>query len=161
MSQSKKPSNISINSGETPPQYTPSDYLSDDKLCHGYRLSEVDKETGKIDLAVIRFPDFSCNWSRFSNPEDIRRRERGLLTDGCFSFTVKTAQYENMATPCHDPLPDNYSHTEVRQLTQDEPTTYEPPKRRPLKNYNWCKINRRAYRLYILYNSTIEFEPTA
>ena len=30
-----------------------------------------------------------------------------------------------MATPCHDPLPNNFSHTEVRQLKDDEPLSFD------------------------------------
>ncbi|KJR42779.1 hypothetical protein MCHI_001314 [Candidatus Magnetoovum chiemensis] len=142
-------------------KYTPSDYSNDDKLYRGYRFDDVNDTADTIELNAISFPDFSCNWSRFSQPEDIKEREGGLRTDGCFSFTVETARYKEMATPCHDPLHENYSHTEVRQLKKDEKITHEPPKGRKLKNNNWSKANRMEYRQHIINSMTIEFKPTA
>lgn len=146
--------------GDFSTKYTPSDYKTKDSLYRGYRLSDLNEGAEKIELNAIRFPDFSCNWSRFSKPADIRQREYGLLTDGCFSFSVGTAQYREMATPCHDPLLENYSHTEVRQLTTDEPLTIEPPKRRKLSSHNWSKTKRLEYRQDIVNNMTIELEAT-
>ncbi|MBF0458802.1 MAG: hypothetical protein HQK99_13010 [Nitrospirae bacterium] len=152
--------NISMANGEHLPKYTPSDYNPDEKLYRGYQLEHVHEVSKTIKLGTVSFPDFSCNWSRFSQPADVKKREGGLMTDGCFSFTVETARFEEMATPCHDMLDNNYSHTEVRQLTKDEPITYEPPKKRKLKSFNWSRDNKGRYRQHIINNITIEFEPT-
>jgi hypothetical protein len=115
----------------------------------------------ELEANAISFPDFSCNWSRFSSPEDILNRENGLPKDGCFSFSVEIAQYKKMATPCHDPLLNNYSHTEVRQLKGNEDLDFEPPKNRKLKSNNWCKVKRIEYRQNIINNMKVEFEPRA
>jgi hypothetical protein len=159
-------SNTSNSSGAIK-KFTPSDYKDDDKLYRGYRLENIDKASNDIKLDTIRFADFSCNWSRFSKPEGVKERYRGSPADGCFSFTVKAARYKNMATPCHDPQPNeryphtnNYSHTEVRQLMSGELISIEPPHGRKLDNYNWCNTNKIEYRQNIINEKTIEFEPT-
>ncbi len=147
--------------GDFSTKYNPSNYKTNDRLYRSYRLSDLNEGIEKLELNTIRFPDFSCNWSRFSEPADIRQRKYGLPTDGCFSFSVDKAQYKEMATPCHDPLLENYSHTEVRQLTSEEPLTFEPPKRRKLSSHNWSKTKRLEYRQNIVNNMTIELEATA
>lgn len=142
-------------------RFTPWDYSAADRLYRSYRLSELNSDMNTLELNAISFPDYSCNWNRFSQPEDVIRRVGALSTDGCFSFSVETARYGNMATPCHDPIPKNYSHTEVRQLKENEPLNFEPPKRRKLSSHNWSKTKRRNYRQNIINNMTIEFEPSA
>lgn len=135
-------------------KHTPADFQANDKLYRGFRKDELD-EMSKIKPNVINFPDFSCNWSRFSKPEDIRNREGGLPTDGCFSFTVETARYQKIATTCHDPLDSNYSHTEVRQLLPSEDVFTEPPKARNLRQ-GWAKSKRLEFRWNLVNNLTIE-----
>jgi len=150
-----------MTNGEALQKYTPSDYAVTDRLYRSYRLYELNEGKTELEANAISFPDYSCNWNRFSEARDILNREKGLPTDGCFSFTIAVAQFENMATPCHDPLPENYSHTEVRQLMEHEPLTFEPPKKRKLESHNWSKTRRRKYRQNIVNNLTVEFEPTA
>jgi hypothetical protein len=142
-------------------KYTPEDYLSKDRLFRGFKKADLNEGSDRIELNAISFPDFSCNWSRFSEPKDIRIRENGRPTDGCFSFSVETSRFNDMATPCHDPLPENYSHTEIRQLKQDEPITFEPPKKRKLESNNWGKTKRQLYRQNIINHLKIELEATA
>ena len=141
-------------------KHIPSDYLPHDRLYRGFRIHDMNEDAGVLEANAIRFPDFSCNWGRLSEPADVRRRQGALPTDGCFSFSVSTAQFEHMATPCHDPLPENPSHTEVRQLREDESLTFEPPKGRKLQSHNWSRTNRMRYRQNIINNMSIEFEPT-
>ncbi len=105
-------------------------------------MSDLNDNLNELEFNVIRFPDFSVNWDRFSESKDILLRENGRVTDGCFSFTVEVAQYKKMATTCYDPLPSNDSHTEIRQLESDEPVTFEPPRERKLKSKNWSKAQR-------------------
>jgi len=111
-------------------------------------------------LETIRFHDFSCNWDRFSNPEDIRFRQNGNKTDGCYSFTVLTSRYKSITTPVHDPIQNiefpNYSHVEVRELFEGESILFEPPKNRKKKKSR--KSKRLKYRQNILNNLIIELE---
>ena len=150
-----------MTNGETPRKFIPSDYLATDRLYRSFRLSELNEGLNTLEFNAISFPDYSCNWNRFSEARDILNREKGLPTDGCFSFSVEVAQFESMATPCHDPLPENYAHTEVRQLMEHEPLSFEPPQKRKLESHNWNKTRRRKYRQNIVNNLTVEFEPTA
>jgi len=94
-----------------------------DKLYHAFDNEDLDEQV-EIKLETIRFPDFSCNWNRFSKPEHIRYRKNGKKTDGCYSFTVQVSRYKSVATPVHDPINDrffpNYAHVEVRELFDGE-----------------------------------------
>lgn len=139
-------------------RYTPADYKPKDKLFRGFNESDLISDTGKLEINSISFPDFSCNWSRFSVAEDIRKRENAFPTDGCYTFSVEVSQFQNMATPCHDPVIDNYSHTEIRQLKPDESIDFEPPKYRKLKSFNWCQTKKTMYRQNIINNIAIEIE---
>src|SRR4051794_16161405 len=104
------------------PKLTPSDFALTDRLFVGFDADDI--ERGRLKLAHVRYPDFSCNWSQFSLPGDVRYRVNGQPDDGCYSFSVKTARYDNMATPVHDPITDggqeNYAHVEVRELRDGE-----------------------------------------
>ena len=140
--------------------FSPKDYYETERLFRGYRRSEVNEETGTLEANSIRFPDFSCNWSRFSTPPEVLHRENSRPGDGCYSFSVLQARYKSMGTGCHDPLPKNYSHTEVRQLKPDEDVFTEPPKGRKLDKAKdgWLKSARLEYRQNIVFNMTIEIE---
>ncbi|MCP4137356.1 MAG: hypothetical protein GY754_40690 [bacterium] len=137
-----------------------SDFLNTDKLYHGFSKKDLD-EDNKLDLNTIRFPDFSCNWDRFSKPDHIHYRENGNRNDGCYSFTVEISRYKKIATPVHDPIKEpleNYSHAEIRQLKEDENILFEPPKNRKLKSKT-LKSKRLEYRQNIINNLLIEIEP--
>lgn len=142
--------------------YKPSDFEPEDKLFHAFNHSDLDAEN-KINANAIRFPDFSCNWSRFSKPHSVRHRKNGNITDGCYSITTKISRYNGMATPCHDPSKkeNNYSHIEVRQLSKGEGVFFEPSKNRKLdKEYQgWSKSQRLEYRTYLVLNLVIEIDP--
>lgn len=148
-------------------KYCPADFYPSDKLYHGFRTEELDPGTSQLYANSIRFPDFSCNWNRFSKPADVRLREKGLPSDGCYSFTVENARYKKMATTCHDPIHDpiyeNYAHVEIRQLLPNENVLFEPPKGRNLtkEKEGWSKVKKLEYRQHILYNLIREIEPTA
>ncbi len=123
-------------------------FTENDNLYHGYVLGDYDTEQSIIRTETIRFPDFSCNWCKYSNPEDVRHRAIGLSTDGCYSFNVGVARYNNMATPVHDPLDDvnhpNYSHVEVRSLRNGEdPENYVPERGRKLRGSKSKKLEYR------------------
>lgn len=143
------------------PKFKPADYLPKDKLFIGYRKTDINEGTERLEVNFFRFPDFSCNWSRFSNAVDVRQREKGLPTDGCIYILVDNAQFHKMATPCHDPLQNNYSHTEIRQLTDAEELSFEPPKERKLKSFNWSKTNRQIYRQHLVNTYEVELEAIA
>lgn len=91
------------------------------------RCRKVDVDEGHLAAESIRFPDFSVNRAKYSDPEDV------LLPDyegwGVAEFQVKDVParvpMEELTQPpaveytfsvVHDPLDDNYSHTEVRAL---------------------------------------------
>lgn len=135
------------------------EFKDQEKLYHGFTKTDKD-DFNLIRLETIRFPDFSCNWDRFSNPEDIHYRLNGKKTDGCYSFTVLTSRFKSFATPVHDPIeePDfsNYSHVEVRELFEDESILIEPPKNRKKKKSR--KSKRLEYRQNMLNNLLIELE---
>lgn len=139
-------------------KFSPSDFSTDDKLYRGFNISDLVPDTDRLEVNSINFPDFSCNWSRFSEPTDIRKRENAEITDGCYSFTVEITRYKEMATPCHDPVEDNYAHVEVRQLKENESVYFEPPKGRKLKSNTWSKSKRLEYRQNIINNLIIELE---
>lgn len=152
-------------------KFTPSDFLPQDKLYRGFKKADLPIETGELEANAFRFPDYggiSCNWCRFSKPEDVKKRVGGSTTDGCFSILVEHARYNGKASTCHDPFPKddkkNYSHMEIRQLEPNEKPDFEPPKTRPRlekKDQGWSKSERLAYRLYISRNLQREIEPTA
>jgi len=119
-------------------------------------MSPVD---GKILTENIKFPDFSCNWSKYSVPEDIRFRIAGCENDGCYSVTTKVARFDSRATPVHDPIDKkpwyNYSHVEVRALRAGEDAEETiPPKKRKLTNSIKLK-----YREHFSNHSIIELDP--
>ena len=133
-------------------------FRDNDKLYHGFDNSDLD-DMGQIKLETIRFPDFSCNWDRFSKPFHVRYRRNGTITDGCYSFPVKTARYKKCANVVHDPIDDpefpNYSHVEIRRLLEGEDIDFEPPKERKWKQKS-TKALRLEYRQNILNNHEIE-----
>jgi hypothetical protein len=120
-------------------------FQNDDKLFRAFDKDDLDEDEN-IKLETIRFPDISCNWSRFSIAADIKHRNNGHKTDGCYSFSVLASRYNKMATPVHDPISDavypNYAHVEVRTLYDGEDVLFEPPKGRKLKP----KSKRLEYR---------------
>lgn len=150
----KYPEHLLINNRKP---LSPRDFHPFDKLFRGFDKDDID-EIGNIVAERIKFPDFSCNWERFSKPEDVRFRIYGRMTDGCYSFTVGTSRYKNIATPVHDPICDteyeNYSHIEVRVLRNNENIYFEPPKKRKLKS----KSRKLEYRQNIVNNLTIELD---
>jgi|WetSurMetagenome_2_1015567.scaffolds.fasta_scaffold399587_2 hypothetical protein len=107
-----------------------------EKLYRSYSLNDIDKETGIIKLETIRFPDCSCNWSRFSKPPDIWYISNNKK-NGCYFIKVKDARYKKIANPVHDELDDNYSHIEIRLLLDNEDFDFEPPQ----KGTNASKTN--------------------
>src|SRR5260370_9644935 len=112
----------------------PRDFVSGDRLYVAFDRDDVDPSTGDLIPERIRFPDFSCNWSLFSEPADVRVRPNGQADDGCYSFTVAVARYKELATTVHDPISEkdyeNYAHVEVRELRPGESIYWEPPRGR-------------------------------
>lgn len=104
-----------------------------DLLFLGYRKANIDSSNGQVTTATLRLPDLSCNWERFSQPQDVRFRENGLQSDGCLSITVQDVRYEEYATAVHDPIcgepVENYSHCEVRTVQDGSDVLTEPPKK--------------------------------
>lgn len=107
-------------------------FLESHYLYIGYRRANIDPLDGQVTTATIRLPDWSCNWDRFSKPEDVRMRDGGQATDGCLSITVEDVRFNNYATAVHDPICnepiENYSHCEVRTVQQGGSVNAEPPR---------------------------------
>ena len=134
-------------------------FQSDDRLYHGFDIDDVDPDTERPKIASIRFPDFSCNWSKFSQPTDVRLRPNAELTDGCYSITVENSRYQKIGNPVHDPIAENayenYAHVEVRELRQDEGFDFEPPKGRKNRS-STRKHMRLEYRQHLVNQLVIE-----
>lgn len=149
-------------------KFSPSDFLPNEKLYRGFRKADIVEETGMLEGNSFTFGStggISFNWSRFSKPEDIRKRKNGRITDGCYSITVEQARYDGKVSTCHDPFPSsdpkNYAHTEIRQLKPDEDFNYEPPRDRgKLKKLSegWSHSEMLSYREHISILRNIEFE---
>ncbi len=147
------PKNLHINGRKKLPTTS---FKDEDKLYRAFDKSDLDEDEN-IKFESIKFPDISCNWSRFSKPKDILFRKNAQSTDGCYSFTVVTSRYKKMATPVHNPIEDdkypNYSHVEVRVLKDHEDIYFEPPKGRKLKS----KSKKMEYRQNFLNSLYLEF----
>ncbi|MEW6236937.1 MAG: hypothetical protein AB1656_16255 [Candidatus Omnitrophota bacterium] len=87
-----------------------------------WRIDEIKEE--RIDFTSIRFPVFSVNREKYSKPEDVLRPS--WLNWGIAAFYVKDIRmismtpenslYEYSYNVFHNPLIDNYAHSEVRTL---------------------------------------------
>lgn len=141
------------------PKLSPMEFYPSDKLYRGFKADELD-DSGTLDANTLRLPDLSCNWSRISLPNDIRFRMPGCENDGCYSFTVEAARFDQFATICHAPICDeeieNYSHSEIRELFEGESVLSEPPQNRGKKKSR--KAKRFAWRTHLINNLVIEFE---
>jgi len=143
------------------PKLGPNDFVPEDKLYVAFDTDDIEPVSGELIPERIRFPDFSCNWSRFSKPADVRLRPNGQAGDGCYSFTVAVARYKELATTVHDPISkanyENYAHVEVRELRHGESVYSEPPRGR--KSSSKGRKNLRIeYRQNIINNRAIELE---
>ena len=127
-----------------------------DLLYHGFFADDFDQLESILKVETIRFPDFSCNWNRYSEPVDIRYRENGSETDGCYSFSVEVSRFDNLATPVHDPIDHedfpNYSHVEVRVMRATDPEGHIPQRGRKFNN----KEKKMRYRQNIANKLSIE-----
>ncbi|MEX0792448.1 MAG: hypothetical protein WD045_04895 [Pirellulaceae bacterium] len=137
-----------------------SEFQPEDRLYFSFDQSLVDDEA-TVKTEALRLPDFSCNWSRFSLPEDVRFRRGGRITDGCAAIQVEDVRYEGFANAVHDPIcdeePQNYSHVEVRQVPPGGDLQSEPPRRFK----KGSKAKRNAWRRHIRNRLTILLHPTA
>ncbi|MEE8329507.1 MAG: hypothetical protein V3R54_06215 [Thermodesulfovibrionia bacterium] len=149
----KYPQNLLIKGRKKLPA---SSFKDQEKLYRSYDKDDLD-ENDKIKLETIKFPDLSCNWSRFSIPKDILFRRNAKKNDGCYSFMVLTSRYKKMATPVHEPINEkkfpNYAHVEVRALRANEDFHVEPQKKRKIHS----KSNKFEYRQNLLNSLHIEF----
>jgi len=131
-----------------------------EKLYRGFEPNDLDSDNGQIKTENLRFPDLSCNWEKFSAPEDVKYRAEGCEGDGCYSVTVAVVRFDDIATPAHDPSNVspwfNYAHTEVRCLRQGENVSTIPPKGRKLPS---SKLLKTKYRLNFVLNARVELEP--
>jgi hypothetical protein len=146
------------------PTLRPSDFRPVDRLFRGYSFADLD-ESGNIDVESFERRDLSCNWDRFSIPSDIHHRPSGRETDGCYSLSVETARFKNLATPCHDPIQgpiyENYAHVEIRWLSDGEDIDYTPPHGRNPSKSKMAKALRLEWRTNAVRNLTFEIQANA
>lgn len=151
------PDHLKINGREKLPN---SSFEPNDKLYRDFDKDDLDNNY-ELQPNSVSFPDISCNWGRFSYPEDVKFRKNGSHTNGCYSITVENARYENIATPVHAPLDEddyeNYSHTEIRELYGNETIDFQPP---PIRKKKTGKRRRSEYRQYFIDHIDIEFSPS-
>lgn len=94
-----------------------------DKLYRYFHLDQLDQD-GTYGIQVFAIPDMSCNWDRFSDPEDVFLLPQSKDTGGCFAVSVEDARFGGKFGVVHDPVcddvsqSDNYAHTEVRMLNE-------------------------------------------
>lgn len=55
-------------------------FTENDHLYRGYTFEEYDFLEDAIKTETVKFPDFSCNWNRYSEPVDVRYRLNGRKT---------------------------------------------------------------------------------
>ncbi len=130
-----------------------------DLLHREFEQCDFNPQEQTISLSAISFPDFSCNWSKYSEPKDVHYRANGSFDNGCCSFLVNTVRHESKATPVHDPLEgthENYAHVEVRALLEVEGIDIIPAKGRKLKG---SKAVKQRYRQYLVNNAIIQHFP--
>ncbi|SRR5713101_6373645 len=143
------------------PKLGPRDFALEDKLYVAFDADDTDPVGDDLIVESIRFPDFSSNWSRFSNPADVRLRPNGRSDDGCYSLTVRMARYKELATTVHDPVSDeayqNYAHVEIRELQPGESVYSEPPRNRKSSSRGRKNL-RLEYRQNIINHHIIELE---
>jgi hypothetical protein len=146
------------------PTLSLADFLVADRLFRGFSIADLD-EHGDIDVASFETRDLTCNWDRLSIASDIRHRPNGRNTDGCYSLSVETARFKNLATPCHDPIAtadcENYAHVEIRWLNSGEPIDFEPPHGRTPSKSKTAKAARLDWRTNAVRHLRIEIDPTA
>jgi len=132
-------------------------------LYRGFSEEDIDEILGSIKTEHIRFPDYSCNWNRYSSSKDIRHRKKGSTREGCYSIQVQDAKYENLARPVHDPVSDgnyeNYAHVDVRMLLPSDSEGFIPPPNRRKPKSAWFKSLKLEYRMNIVNNLKIELNP--
>ncbi len=89
-----------------------------ESLYRRLRVTDVDPD-GRIEPTSLRSPDFSVNRAKYSEPDDVVLFQPNC---GIASFTVADVpelllskeKVEYRFSVEHDPLADNYSHSEVR-----------------------------------------------
>ena len=133
-----------------------------DGLYMAFSNQELD-ENGIIRTELFRLPDMSCNWSRFSQPIDVRYRKDGRVTDGALAIRVGEVKFDEFAIPVHDPLcnesPENYSHCEVRSIPGNLKAGDEPPKDAKKRKSSSEKQRRAAWRRHLVLHCSIVVPP--
>ncbi len=128
----------------------------------GFSADDRD-EDGLIKVETIQAPDLSCNFADLSQPADVRIRENGLQTDGCYRFSLATVRYECLANAVHAPLcggeAENYSHCELRSLFTGESAEFEPIAKRERPKSKSHKRKRLGWRINLRNNIEIILQP--
>ncbi|MCD6183171.1 MAG: hypothetical protein J7K01_02595 [Thermovirga sp.] len=102
-------------------------FLDEEQLF--YRVEDAIIEDGKIPPATIKFPNTSMNREKYSEPEDVLEGKSGhsvyKMKASQARCTHQTDGGDGRITaydlkPVHDPVEDNYSHTELRLFKNNE-----------------------------------------
>lgn len=124
-------------------------FVDASRFYRGFCLGDLEDD-GSIKLETIQAPDLSCNSANLSAPLDVRFRLNGLMTDGCYSFSLVDVRFDNLANAVHAPIcneePENYSHVELRSLRDGEAVTFEPEAKRDRPKSKSAKKRRIAWR---------------
>ncbi len=95
------------------------------------------------DLSAIRFPNTSVNRQKYSACEDVLYPPIDSQQDFC-DFAIGSVTVADIPPPpaiisgdgrefefkaFHDPLPDNYSHSEIRAFCEGKPHSRDGPKK--------------------------------
>ena len=86
------------------PKLRPQDFAIDDRLYVAFDRDDIDPDTSQLIPERIRFPDFSCNWSRFSEPADVRLRPNGHPTMAAIHLPSRLLDTRNWRLRCMTPL---------------------------------------------------------
>ena len=139
---------------------TDNSFTRDELLYRWFSEEDLDDISGSIKPEHLRSPDYSCNWSKFSFPNDVKHKKDHYSNDGCYSIKIEDAKYKKFATPVHDPIEEedyeNFSHVDVRRLKPSEPENFIPPPDRKLSKSRASKLE---YRQHVINNLNIEFYP--
>lgn len=130
---------------------------------------DKNKPFSKLKTDRIKLNGLSCNWDKYSEPEDLVYRKNGSPLDGCFaipvSIIIEEQQYTNgkfgpIAKPVHcpddDELTPNFAHAEIRAIKETDPNS---PDFIPTPAKKFSKKNKLALRVLIASHHKLLVEP--
>lgn len=105
------------------------EFASDERLYRRVVRSDHVGADGYITPAGIPFPDLSVNRGKYSKAEDVLIGHPTAVAIAAARVGDIPARIDDHEfAPVHDPLPENYSHTEIRAFVDGEHVRRKPPK---------------------------------